>query len=202
MTYLLRLVLPDRPGSLGAVATALGATGVDIESLDVIERGPDGAVDDLVVGSAGQRARRRADLRRAVGPGSSRRIAAAAPASRRDGAGSRHRRLPGEPAGSGAAAARDARSGSLPGAVGDGAGGDPVRAAAGHRRQCECPARTGIRDAMDAAGRRAPLRRGARNGFPRPGPTAASNWLPHRSTGLIKRCSSPGPGDRHFAPAS
>jgi hypothetical protein len=50
MTYLLRLVLPDRPGSLGAVATALGATGVDIESLDVIERGPDGAVDDLVVG--------------------------------------------------------------------------------------------------------------------------------------------------------
>lgn len=50
MTYLLRLVLPDRPGSLGAVATALGAAGVDIESLDVIERGPDGAVDDLVVG--------------------------------------------------------------------------------------------------------------------------------------------------------
>ena len=38
MTYLLRLVLPDRPGSLGAVATALGAAGVDIESLDVIER--------------------------------------------------------------------------------------------------------------------------------------------------------------------
>ena len=41
MTYLLRLVLPDRPGSLGAVATALGAAGVDIESLDVIERGPE-----------------------------------------------------------------------------------------------------------------------------------------------------------------
>jgi hypothetical protein len=50
MTYLLRLVLPDQPGSLGAVATALGAAGVDIESLDVIEHGPDGAVDDLVVG--------------------------------------------------------------------------------------------------------------------------------------------------------
>jgi hypothetical protein len=49
MTYLLRLVLPDRPGSLGAVATALGAAGVDIESLDVIEHGPDGAVDDMVV---------------------------------------------------------------------------------------------------------------------------------------------------------
>ena len=49
MTYLLRLVLPDRPGSLGAVATALGGTGVDIESLDVVERGPFGAVDDLFV---------------------------------------------------------------------------------------------------------------------------------------------------------
>jgi hypothetical protein len=49
-TYLLRLVLPDRPGSLGAVATALGAEGVDIETLDVVERGPQGsAVDDLVV---------------------------------------------------------------------------------------------------------------------------------------------------------
>lgn len=49
-TYLLRLVLPDRPGSLGAVATALGAEGVDIETLDVVERGPFGsAVDDLVV---------------------------------------------------------------------------------------------------------------------------------------------------------
>ncbi len=53
MTFLLRLVLPDRPGSLGAVATALGAAGVDIESLDVIERGPNGAVDDLVVGLPG-----------------------------------------------------------------------------------------------------------------------------------------------------
>jgi hypothetical protein len=49
-TYQLRLVLPDRPGSLGAVATALGQEGVDIETLDVVERGPYGvAVDDLVV---------------------------------------------------------------------------------------------------------------------------------------------------------
>ena len=49
MAYLLRLVLPDRPGMLGAVATALGEAGADIVSLDVVERGPDGAVDDLVV---------------------------------------------------------------------------------------------------------------------------------------------------------
>ncbi|MBK5306767.1 MAG: ACT domain-containing protein [Frankiaceae bacterium] len=49
MAFLLRLVLPDRPGMLGAVATALGEAGADIVSLDVVERGPDGAVDDLLV---------------------------------------------------------------------------------------------------------------------------------------------------------
>ncbi|HVM28242.1 MAG TPA: ACT domain-containing protein [Mycobacteriales bacterium] len=49
MSYLLRVVLPDRPGMLGALATALGDVGGDILSLDVVERGPDGAVDDLVV---------------------------------------------------------------------------------------------------------------------------------------------------------
>jgi hypothetical protein len=49
MSYLLRVVLPDRPGMLGAVATALGETGADIVSLDVVERGPEGAVDDLLV---------------------------------------------------------------------------------------------------------------------------------------------------------
>ena len=49
MSYLLRVVLPDRPGSLGAVATALGAVGADILSLDVVERGAGRAVDDLLV---------------------------------------------------------------------------------------------------------------------------------------------------------
>ncbi|WP_322751502.1 MULTISPECIES: ACT domain-containing protein [unclassified Frankia] len=49
MSYLLRLVLPDRPGALGAVATALGQAAIDIVSLDVVERGPNGAVDDIVV---------------------------------------------------------------------------------------------------------------------------------------------------------
>jgi hypothetical protein len=46
---LLRLVLPDRPGALGAVATALGTVGADILSVDVIERAPGSAVDDFVV---------------------------------------------------------------------------------------------------------------------------------------------------------
>jgi hypothetical protein len=49
MAYLLRVVLPDRPGMLGAVATAIGHAGGDIVSLDVVEHGPDGAVDDLLV---------------------------------------------------------------------------------------------------------------------------------------------------------
>jgi hypothetical protein len=49
VSYLLRLVVPDRPGILGAVATALGAAGVDIVSLDVLERGQGVAVDDVVV---------------------------------------------------------------------------------------------------------------------------------------------------------
>ena len=49
MSYLLRLVVPDRPGTLGAVATALGTAGIDIVSVDVLERGNGAAVDDIVV---------------------------------------------------------------------------------------------------------------------------------------------------------
>lgn len=49
MSYLLRLVVPDRPGALGAVATALGIAGVDIHSVDVLERGGGWAVDDILV---------------------------------------------------------------------------------------------------------------------------------------------------------
>ncbi|MEU2349229.1 ACT domain-containing protein [Modestobacter sp. NPDC049651] len=49
MSHLLRLVVPDRPGILGAVATALGDAGIDIVSVDVLERGGGVAVDDIVV---------------------------------------------------------------------------------------------------------------------------------------------------------
>lgn len=52
-SYLLRVQLEDRPGSLGALAVALGTAGADILSLDVVERGsgPEStwAIDDLVV---------------------------------------------------------------------------------------------------------------------------------------------------------
>jgi hypothetical protein len=49
VSYLLRLVVPDRPGILGAVATALGTAGIDIVSFSVLERGGGVAVDDVVV---------------------------------------------------------------------------------------------------------------------------------------------------------
>jgi len=49
VSYLLRLVVPDKPGILGAVATALGTAGIDIVSVDVLERGNGVAVDDVVV---------------------------------------------------------------------------------------------------------------------------------------------------------
>ena len=49
MSYLLRLVVPDRPGILGAVATALGDARIDIVSVDVLERAGGVAVDDVVV---------------------------------------------------------------------------------------------------------------------------------------------------------
>lgn len=49
MSFLLRVRVPDRPGSLGALATALGFAQADILSVDVVERGDGVAVDDLVV---------------------------------------------------------------------------------------------------------------------------------------------------------
>lgn len=49
MSYVLRVVLPDKPGSLGAVASALGRVGADILAMDIVERSYDTAVDDIVV---------------------------------------------------------------------------------------------------------------------------------------------------------
>lgn len=48
--HLLRIALPDQPGALGTVASALGRAGGDIVSVDVVERQPGGqAVDDFLV---------------------------------------------------------------------------------------------------------------------------------------------------------
>lgn len=49
MSYLLRIALPNRPGALGALATALGSVGADIQNLIVVERTADLAVDDILV---------------------------------------------------------------------------------------------------------------------------------------------------------
>lgn len=48
-SYLLRIELVDRPGSLGSLAVALGSVGADILSLDVVERIAGYAIDDLVI---------------------------------------------------------------------------------------------------------------------------------------------------------
>jgi hypothetical protein len=50
MAFLMRVELPDVPGSLGALASALGAAGADIEAIEIVEHGDDGvAVDDVLL---------------------------------------------------------------------------------------------------------------------------------------------------------
>ena len=50
MPYLLRVSLPDVPGSLGRVATAIGEAGGDIEAIEIVEHRSDGtAVDDVLL---------------------------------------------------------------------------------------------------------------------------------------------------------
>ena len=48
MSHLLRVALPDVPGSLGRVATAIGLAGGNIEAIEIVEHRADGvAVDDV-----------------------------------------------------------------------------------------------------------------------------------------------------------
>lgn len=50
MAFLLRVELHDVPGSLGALATALGSAGADIEAIEIVEHRSDGfAVDDVLL---------------------------------------------------------------------------------------------------------------------------------------------------------
>ena len=50
MAFLLRVQLPDVPGSLGAVASVLGSAGADIEAIEIVEHRADGtAVDDVLL---------------------------------------------------------------------------------------------------------------------------------------------------------
>lgn len=53
MPYLLRVELPDVPGSLGRVAAAIGEAGGDIEAIEIVEHRHDGtAVDDVLLETA------------------------------------------------------------------------------------------------------------------------------------------------------
>lgn len=53
MPYLLRVELPDVPGSLGRLATAIGEAGGDIEAIEIVEKSHDGtAVDDVLLETA------------------------------------------------------------------------------------------------------------------------------------------------------
>jgi len=54
MPYLLRVELPDVPGSLGRVATAIGEAGGDIEAIEIVEKKPavGMAVDDVLLETA------------------------------------------------------------------------------------------------------------------------------------------------------
>ncbi len=50
MSHLLRVELPDVPGSLGRLATAIGAVGGDIDAIEIVEKRPDGtALDDVLL---------------------------------------------------------------------------------------------------------------------------------------------------------
>ncbi len=48
MSYLLRVELPDVPGSLGRLASAIGSAGGNIDAIEIVERTLDGrAIDDV-----------------------------------------------------------------------------------------------------------------------------------------------------------
>ena len=47
MSYLLRVELPDVPGSLGRLASAIGTAGGNIDAIEIVERTEGHAVDDV-----------------------------------------------------------------------------------------------------------------------------------------------------------
>lgn len=47
--FLMRIALPDRPGSLGAVATAMGGVSGDINAVEIVEKRDGVVVDDFIV---------------------------------------------------------------------------------------------------------------------------------------------------------
>jgi hypothetical protein len=55
MSYLLRVALPDVPGSLGRLASAIGRAGGNIDAIEIVERSHDGiAIDDVFLNADGR----------------------------------------------------------------------------------------------------------------------------------------------------
>jgi hypothetical protein len=52
MPFLLRVELPDVPGSLGRVASAIGMAGGDIEAIEIVEKRGGVALDDVLLETA------------------------------------------------------------------------------------------------------------------------------------------------------
>lgn len=46
---LVRVQLPDRPGALGTVATAMGRAGADISAMEIVEKGEGCVIDDFML---------------------------------------------------------------------------------------------------------------------------------------------------------
>jgi hypothetical protein len=55
MSYLLRVELPDVPGSLGRLASAIGAAGANIDAIEIVGRdiAADTAIDDVFIAADG-----------------------------------------------------------------------------------------------------------------------------------------------------
>jgi UTP:GlnB (protein PII) uridylyltransferase len=47
--YVIRLWLPDRPGTLGRVAAAIGSAQADVVGIEILERGAGMAIDEVTV---------------------------------------------------------------------------------------------------------------------------------------------------------
>ena len=47
--FLMRVSLPDRPGALGAVASAVGTVGADIQAVEIVHKGDGTVIDDFML---------------------------------------------------------------------------------------------------------------------------------------------------------
>lgn len=65
--FRLQVVLPDRPGSLGAVASAIGFAGGDIRGLQVLKSEDGRGYDEIIVAVPGSDATDLLDVLRQIG---------------------------------------------------------------------------------------------------------------------------------------